>query len=45
MSKLETEGKEIKTLVKEASASAKTASTNYGELKKKVDSHEKKLQK
>jgi hypothetical protein len=28
-----------------SSASAKTASTNYGELKKKVDSHEKKLQK
>ena len=44
MNKLELEGKESKTLVKEASASAKTASTNCSELKKRVDAHEKKLQ-
>jgi hypothetical protein len=45
MSKLETENKDLVKKVNEAGASAKTASTTCGELKKKVEAHEKKLAK
>jgi hypothetical protein len=43
MTKLETENKDLNLRVKEAAASAKTASTACGDMKKKVDTHEKKL--
>jgi hypothetical protein len=43
MSKLETEGKDLVIKAKEAGASAKTASTTCGEMKRKVDANEKKL--
>jgi hypothetical protein len=45
MTKLESENKDLVIKVREAGASAKTASTTCGELKKKVDAHEKKLAK
>jgi hypothetical protein len=44
MQKLEEQNKAMTITVREASASAKTAITICGELKKKVESHEKKLQ-
>jgi hypothetical protein len=40
---MEVENKTLVVQVKEASASARTASTTCGDLKKKVDAHEKKL--
>jgi hypothetical protein len=43
MVKLEENNKVMTVTVREASASAKTASTTCGELKKKVEAHEKKL--
>jgi hypothetical protein len=42
--KLEDQNKVLTVTVREASASAKTASTTCGELKKKVEAHEKRLQ-
>jgi hypothetical protein len=44
MHKLEEQNKAMTVTVREASASAKTTSTTCGELKKKVEAHEKKLQ-
>jgi hypothetical protein len=44
MNKLEIENKDLKTQVKEAVNSAKTSSSLCSDLKKKVDSHEKKFQ-
>jgi hypothetical protein len=44
MVKLEDQNKVLTVTVREASASAKTASTTCGELKKKVEAHEKRLQ-
>jgi FtsZ-binding cell division protein ZapB len=44
MAKLEENNKVMTVSVREASVSAKTASTTCGELKKKVEAHEKKLQ-
>jgi hypothetical protein len=44
MTKLEEQNKALTILAREAGASAKTASTTCGELKKKVEAHEKKLQ-
>jgi FtsZ-binding cell division protein ZapB len=44
MHKLEEQNKLMTVNVREASASAKTASTTCGELKKKVEAHEKRLQ-
>jgi hypothetical protein len=43
MAKLEENNKAMTVTVREASASAQTASTTCGELKKKVEAHEKKL--
>jgi hypothetical protein len=43
MTKLETENKELGIKVREAGASAKTACTMVGDMKKKVEAHEKKL--
>jgi hypothetical protein len=43
MTKLETENKELGIKAREASASAKTTSTRVGDMKKKVEAHEKKL--
>jgi hypothetical protein len=43
VNKMEVENQTLVVQVKEASASAKTASTTCGDLKKKVDAHEKKL--
>ena len=45
MGKLEAESKEVRIQVKEAGASAKTASTTCGDMKKRVDALEKKVQK
>ena len=44
MVKLEEQNKVMAVTVREASASSKTTSTTCGELKKKVEAHEKKLQ-
>jgi hypothetical protein len=44
MAKLEEQNKAMSVIVREAGALAKTASTTCGELKKKVEAHEKKLQ-
>jgi hypothetical protein len=43
MTKLETEGKDLVVRTREAGASAKTASTTCGDMKKKVEAVEKKL--
>jgi hypothetical protein len=44
MVKLEEQNKLLTVTVREASASAKTASTTVGDMKKKVEAHEKRLQ-